>query len=740
MIKIYASLALSMTLLGSLPSIAQESFGGHPAGLRADLKVPAAPLVVMPFVDAQAMIAEDDARAASGVKGPYRFGFNHAVQLGLANSGIWHEFPNGDRMWRVAIECPEAYSINFEFHDYLIPPGAQVFVYSETEQIGAFTMASSGNQRSMGVTQLSGDRITIEYNEPAAVRGQGRLLVGQVTHAYRDILGFAKDIGDSGACNNNVICPVGDPWRDQIRSVAIITAGGNGLCTGQLLNNCSEDGTPYFLTAAHCLGGSVNNWVYRFNWNSPSCSQNQNGPTNQTLSGSVLLASSAGSDVALIRINTAPPSAYNVYYSGWDRSTTAPTSSVSIHHPRGDLKKISFDNQAATQATFGGAQCWRIATWEDGTTEPGSSGSGLWNQNGHLIGQLYGGQASCSNNVNDYFGRFNISWPTLTTHLGTCGPVLNGYDPNNSSPLANDAGIQSITGVPAELCNVNTINPTVTIRNNGTNTLTSLTITYQVTGSGPATANWSGSLVTGAQANYALPTITVPNGAVTLTVVASQPNGQLDENAANNTRTSDIQVASPASLVTLSITLDDYGSETTWRVTTTGGTVVRSGGPYADGADQTLETEALCLAEGCYVLTFFDDANDGLCCNYGNGNFQVIGPTGDILVNNSGTFGSTVAEPFCVGAVGLDDLDRTLELSVAPNPTDGLLSVWLPTSLDGKAELIVRDALGRVVDQQQLSRGLDRIVVDLRAQPAGLYFVELVSGRTRGVERVVLTR
>ena len=54
---------------------------------------------------------------------------------------------------------------------------------------------------------------------------------------------------DSGSCNNNVICPEGDPWRDQIRSVAMITVGGSGFCTGQLINNCANDGTPYFLTA-----------------------------------------------------------------------------------------------------------------------------------------------------------------------------------------------------------------------------------------------------------------------------------------------------------------------------------------------------------------------------------------------------------------------------------------------------------------------------------------------------------
>ena len=735
-------LALAVGVAPFVPLHAQLSFGGSPLGLKKGHELPAAPVSVMPAVDAKALMDEDAARALTGQKGPFRFGYNHMVDLGTDNSGVWHTLPNGDRVWRLGIHCPDAFSINFEFHDYVVPEGGQVFVYNDQgDRLGAFDARSNPGFTTLGVTQLAGDRITIEYVEPAAVAGQGLLRVSQVTHAYRDVLGQAKGLGDSGACNNNVICPVGDPWRDQIRSVAIITVGGNGQCTGQLINNCAEDGTAYFLTARHCLPGSqnINNWVYRFNWESPSCNQNLNGPTNQTLSGSTLLASSAGSDVALIRINTQPPASYNVFYSGWDRSGTAPTSSVAIHHPSGDVKKISFDTDPAVQANFGGAQCWRILNWENGTTEPGSSGSGLWNQNGHIIGQLYGGQATCQNNVNDYYGRFDVSWSVLSTHLGNCGPVLGGYDPNNSEPLAYDAAIMAINNVPSSLCNDNTITPTVTIRNNGTTTLTSLTITYQVTGSTQATSNWTGSLATGAQATHPLPAITLPNGEVTLTVTASQPNGQQDLNPANDTRTQDIMVASPGNEVTLRITLDNYGSETTWQVATNSGTIVATGGPYQDGQNGTVINEALCLADGCYNLTVLDSYGDGMCCQYGQGNFQVLWPGTTVLVSNNGQFTTSAVEPFCVGIVGVDELGMQ-DMMLAPNPTDGLLHVWLPTALRGTAHLLVRDAVGRLVAQQQWPAGLERTVIDLGGERPGMYFVELVSGDARIVQRVVLTR
>src|SRR5690606_25999098 len=136
-----------------------------------------------------------------------------------------------------------------------------------------------------------------------------------------------------------------------IRSVAMIIVNGNASCTGQLINNCANDGTPYFLTARHCaqfLNFNVTNWVYRFNWESPICNENLNGPTNQTVSGSTLLVHDEATDVMLLELNTTPPASYDVFYSGWNRSSTPATNVTAIHHPSGDIKKISFENQPVT--------------------------------------------------------------------------------------------------------------------------------------------------------------------------------------------------------------------------------------------------------------------------------------------------------------------------------------------------------------------------------------------------------
>src|SRR5690606_23113272 len=101
-------------------AFAQIEFGGRAIGLTDPDRLQQPPLITLPAVDVAALIAEDEARLATGVKGPWRFGFNHEVDLGF-DQGIWQTLENGDRLWRISIESPDAYSINFEFHEYIVP-------------------------------------------------------------------------------------------------------------------------------------------------------------------------------------------------------------------------------------------------------------------------------------------------------------------------------------------------------------------------------------------------------------------------------------------------------------------------------------------------------------------------------------------------------------------------------------------------------------------------------------------
>ncbi len=99
--------------------------------------------------------------------------------------------------------------------------------------------------------------------------------------------------------------------------------------------------------------------------------------------------------------------------------------------------------------------------------------------------------------------------------------------------------------------------------------------------------------------------------------------------------------------VTLTITSDNYGSETTWTVKNSNGTTVASGGPYANN---TTTTHDLCLADGCYDFTINDSYGDGICCGYGNGSYSISDAGGSLA--SGGSFGSSETKNFCVGGGG----------------------------------------------------------------------------------------
>lgn len=675
------SAALTACLIG-MASSAQIEHGGVPLTVQRASVLPPVEGVTLPTPDLAALAAEDAVNDLDKSI-PYRFGYNHTVDLGLNNSGTWSTADDGTRVWRIEIECPGALSVNFEFNEYYLPEGAKVFVINgEGHHIGAFTHANSVNGV-LGVQPMAGDRITVEYQVPPRTP-VGRLRIGQVTHGYRDVFGYARGLGDSGSCNNNVICPEGDPWRDQIRSVAMIVVSGSGICTGTLINNCAQNGTPYFLTARHCLPGNLNvsTWVFRFNWESSSCSQNLNGPTNQTVSGATHLVNSAGSDVALLQLSSTPPANYNVFYSGWDRSGDVPTASTCIHHPSGDIKKISFDQNAATTATYGSATCWKIGNWEDGTTEPGSSGSGLWNQNKRIIGQLYGGDANCSNNINDYFGKFSVSWASLSTYLGNCGNTLDGWDPNTPT-LTLDAQVTGISGASGNNCS-GTINPTVTVRNGGLNSITSFQLAWSISGGASGNVPWSGSLASGASVVVPIGNVNLPSGYLTFTASVSAPNGGTDQNLSNNTATTNITYG--PNTLTLQLNLDRYGSETTW-VIRNGSNIMASGGPYATQASNGVYPQppiTVCVPNGCHELVVFDSWGDGMCCAFGAGSFTLLDSQGATLVSNANFTGSSTVHPFCVTQQILVSPKAFLEgpYALGPQMSDALRTAGLIPSTE----------------------------------------------------------
>ena len=364
--------------------------------------------IILPAINIEELLEEDRLEMESNEMKPYRFAKTIDVELNMENSGSWTTLEDGSLIWQLKIVSPGAYSLNLIYDIYNLPPGAEFFLYSDETILGAFTDFNHKPHGGFSTAPTQGDSVILEYNEPANSIFNGQISIASVAHDYKNIFlkNSVRGYGDSGSCNNNANCPVGEDWQDEIRSVAmILTSGGSRLCTGSLINNTEQDLRPLFLTANHCLGGN-NSWIFMFNYESPGCT-NQDGPTNMTVSGSTLLANSGSSDFALLELNEEPPDSYNVHFSGWDVTGNTPNTPVCIHHPSGDIKKITFDYDNASNA----GNYWDVNQWEDGTTEPGSSGSPLFDGISHrIVGQLYGGTASCTSITYDTYGKTSTSW------------------------------------------------------------------------------------------------------------------------------------------------------------------------------------------------------------------------------------------------------------------------------------------------------------------------------------------
>ncbi|MDH7447695.1 T9SS type A sorting domain-containing protein [Aquimarina sp. 2201CG14-23] len=427
------------------------------------------PVVEMPSFDLK-KLQKEDAINDLQVK-PYRFGYEFEVDLGPENSGVWDELPNGDKVWRLNVHSKGANTINFIFDSFELLEGEEVFLYNHDKSfvLGAYTSKMNNENKSLGTWIADGDMITVEYYVPSSVKGKGKFHIGSVVHGYRTVSNFEahqKRLNDSGNCNLDVNCSIGsdfDGIKDKLKKgVALILNGGSDWCSGTLINNTSNNKAPYLLTANHCSGSEAN-WSFRFNWISTntvcatSTNSIDNGPSNyyQVTGGATVLAKNQESDFNLIRITGGLDDAWDLEWAGWDRTDNFPTYVVGIHHPSGDIMKVCRDDSPVTKVrqNAGGsspqAETWDITTvgsgWDQGVTEGGSSGSALYDQNGRVIGQLYGGTAACSgtndNGQHDYYGRFATSWDFGTTNSTR---LSNWLDPTNTGKMTLEMLSQEI--------------------------------------------------------------------------------------------------------------------------------------------------------------------------------------------------------------------------------------------------------------------------------------------------------
>ncbi len=379
-----------------------------------------------------------------------RFAHSFKVNLNPQNSGDHYE-ADGCIVWRLIVKSDSALSLNIVFSKYFVPDGARLFVFDKEMKyiLGAFTSLNNKEFKKLGVYPVPGDEIVIQYEEPVNSMSKGEIEIGEINHDFLGIIDCSNrfDRRISEWCHIDVNCESASGLDLQKRSVCRIIAGDE-IGTGSLLNNVLQNGKPYVISAFHIYDDPevAKTSLFDFNYESPYCTE-LDGFDNQSVSGSVPLAWFDSLDFLLVELSESIPLTYRPYFSGWDARKMAPSNSHVIHHPNGDVKKISHDSGICDSAKYSNRFInfghWLVRDWESGSTEGGSSGAGLFNGDKRLVGLLSGGDASCDNPQYDFFVRFDKTWNYKSQNNrqlkrwldpgGTGKLTLDGYDPYEST-------------------------------------------------------------------------------------------------------------------------------------------------------------------------------------------------------------------------------------------------------------------------------------------------------------------
>jgi len=369
---------------------------------------------------------------------PFRIGLTLPVDFCLNNSGTWTDLPEENAsLWRLTVKSEGATAIGFGYASFYMPEGARLFLYNKDKSkiIGAYTSLNNADNYYFTNEKVSGDEITLELLVPNDKRSAVLLQITELDYFYRPSEDYS--IKSSDACEVNVNCPEGANWQDEKKGICKldIRVGSNWYnCTGSLVNNTSQNCTPYVLLADHCHydGGypttaDYNAWKFYFHYEATLCSGTT--PTGTFVkTGCTLKAhdtygsNNIGSDFCLVQINSAITQ--DVYYNGWDRNNVTSSSGVGIHHPSADIMKISTYTTALSSVYVGASGShwrvyWAATVTNQGVTEQGSSGSPLFNAAGKIVGTLTSGASCCTVNgcgtgtgptEADYYGKVYYHW------------------------------------------------------------------------------------------------------------------------------------------------------------------------------------------------------------------------------------------------------------------------------------------------------------------------------------------
>jgi lysyl endopeptidase len=393
---------------------------------------------VLNYIEPTGLLAEDALESRSK---PMRFAKSRIINSVPSLDGRWSNLSNGDRIWKMGIRSQGSQSLSLLFSEFYIPIGARVYIYSEDKKqhLGPFTRNDNRQEGEVLVTPpISGDRLIVEYYEPFAFRGQGRFKIQSVQHGYRDLSAWSSS---SSPCLD-ILSP--NPSLGNISSSVLMMIVDNGqrIATGTMVNNSSQNSTPYLLTSLAALKGNEQGWVFLFDVTNSNCEQIHNCWTS-AVCGATPVSVDSTNGTALVSLRSVPPGNWSVYYSGWDSVDEEGAGHYhSIQHAQGFVQSISNYDGELQSIIWNGYNTKRIKQWNSGVSSVASLGSPLFDGANNLVGVYVGGDLDCDGNGYDYFAEFSASFPLYNSYLD---PMRSGIN-----SLAGRYPIKTINNATSE--------------------------------------------------------------------------------------------------------------------------------------------------------------------------------------------------------------------------------------------------------------------------------------------------
>ncbi len=498
------SLAL-LTMIG-WNARAQISERGLPLSMQSKTADQYVPVSNFSLPDWETARQKAEKEELAGITKPYLVALPVAADISFPASGTLVQQENGQQIWKAQVHIANAPALAFNYDHFKLPEGVKLYLSNANGQhiIGGYTAQNNSTDGHFANEPVQGEIVNLEMNIDRGVNIQDIQL-----HIYKIFVYFrsyeylnqyasdnttqAKPTGDpdpfnlegsSSTCGINAICPLGANYPKQRKSIVQILSNG-GACSATMINNTGNteaDCKQYLLTATHCdppndtANGHFTEFLIRFNFEKTQCT---GGPaaTVNTLQGANFKARAnyvetpfpqINGDFLLLQVRQHIPTDWDIYFAGWNRATSMPSPIVypkryiGFHHPAGDVKKVSMSNDIDPNGEAGGSlgpgTHWQIYPIDSGGIEGGSSGSGLFDGDGKLIGiASVAGEPRPSCNVSGKgqpssffryvaYSKLSLDWDYAQDGTANYRRLQPWLDPTNSGVMTMDAVKSNCTG------------------------------------------------------------------------------------------------------------------------------------------------------------------------------------------------------------------------------------------------------------------------------------------------------